>query len=1214
MTFFNFKKLNTILGWTVFTIALITYGLTVEPTASFWDCAEYIATSAKLQVGHPPGAPLFQMMGAFFAMFASEPDQIALMVNYMSVFSSAFTILFMFWSITILVRKFVVKDEEADSAQNIAIFGSGLVGSLAYMFSDSFWFNAVEAEVYAMATFIMALMFWLALRWEQDMHKPRGNRWLILIAFLIGLSFGVHFMGLLTIPAIGMIYFFKNYEKVTVKNFILANVVSVAVLLFIFKLLLPSTLKFFGYLEVFFVNSIGLPFNSGTIIAGIAIIAAFYFLLRYTRKKQYVQLNTITLCVLFVLIGFSSWVMIPIRANANTVINENAPSDARLLLAYYNLEQYPETHLFYGPMFTDMYSGQDEEEPYIDDKPKYERNYETGKYQIVNKWEKARINSNRKHKGILPRMWSPEHAANYMKIIGPLDFKMVPQSKYIGIREDQYGELNEEQLNYFYREYEYLKSQARQFKADYANGEADEEDYHKFLQKNWRHLDIERPTLWNNLQYLFQYQMSYMYWRYFMWNFVGRQNDVQGNNDVVNGNWISGIKLIDEWKLGNQDYLPSDSLNNKARNTYFFLPLILGVIGFVFAFKENMKWSWVLLVLFLFTGLALKVYLNERPFEPRERDYALVGSFYVFAIWIGLGVYGLYDEFKRFLSPKILAPTVTVVCLLAVPVLMGFQNWDDHDRSNRYTAQSMAKAYLDSCQENAIIYTIGDNDTFALWYAQDIEEYRQDVRTINTSLLATDWYIDQTKRKTYDSPPVKSQLQHYQYAWGVNDYIVHEPVEPFSEQRWNIKDFMNWIASDNPGNRRRALLQRMQGDNISLYSESALDMIYYPTNKIRIPVNKENVLKYGIVAQKDADKIVDYIDIDLPTSGLAKNRIMMLDILANNEWKRPIYFTGGSYSPEEYIWLKDYLQLDGLTYKLVPIKTPVDRNNPYEMGRIDTDTMYDIVMEWDWGNSGSPDIYHDPETRKNSISYRGNLARLAEKLIAEGKDEKAKKIADLAMEKMPVKYFGYYSLVDPYIGFYYHLGEEDRARDIYKEVAQKYKEQLRYYESLKRSNKYTVGEDIITNIERYRNLLETPMRYKDTQLVESELDTFIELTKPFMELYGSYDYYTLLDRSINAYYEAGNADKARKLFADVSGEYQKRLAELNNLDPQLKMQLSKRIVEEVESYRTLIDILMRNNDTAILEVEAKKFNSYIEPFMKLYAEQPDMDSLPSNIE
>ncbi|MDA0201405.1 MAG: DUF2723 domain-containing protein, partial [Bacteroidetes bacterium] len=486
MTISTFQFWNRSVGWSVFTIALITYGLTVEPTASFWDAGEYIATSAKLQVGHPPGAPLFQMIGAFFALFANSPENVALMVNYMSVFSSAFSVLFLFWTLTLLIKKLPAFENLNNTPQRLTYFGSAAVGALAFCFSDSFWFNAVEAEVYAMATFILSLLFWLGLRWEQDMNTPRGDRWLLLIAFVIGLSFGVHFMGLLTIPAIGMIYYFKNTPKVTLKSFLLANIISVAILLFIFKLLLPTTLAFFGNAEVFFVNKMGLPFNSGTLIAGLCFVLFFYYSLRYTRARKWVNVNTGILCVLFVLIGFSSWLMIPIRANANTVINENSPADARSLLAYYNLEQYPETHLFYGPLFSDVYAGQDETEPYVDDKPKYERDYKTGKYIIVNHWERAKINSNSKHRGLLPRLWNSEHAGNYMNFTGPLNFSILPE----------------------YRANEMLVSRVNEFREDVLDGLVTGDDYHKFFRTLSPYLAIEKPSFLSSLQFLFQFQIG----------------------------------------------------------------------------------------------------------------------------------------------------------------------------------------------------------------------------------------------------------------------------------------------------------------------------------------------------------------------------------------------------------------------------------------------------------------------------------------------------------------------------------------------------------------------------------------------------------------------------------------------------------------------------------------------------------------------------------
>lgn len=1059
---FNFTKWNKIAGWSVFAIALTTYWLTVEPTVSYWDSGEFITTSSNLEVGHPPGAPLYQMIGAFFSNFAIDATYIALTINLMSVFSSAFAILFMFWSLTILISKMIRLNEEPDKNSSIAVLGSAAVGALAFTFTDSFWFNAVEAEVYAMAAFLMSVLFYLGLRWERDMLTPRGNKWLILIAFIIGLSFGVHFMALLAIPAISFLYFFKHYQKITVVNFIIACVASAAILLFIFIFLLPMTMKFFGEAEVFSVNTLKMPFNSGTAIAALIFTALFYFLLRYTRGKGMVHTNTLILCILFIFIGFSSWLMLPIRANAGTVINENNPEDARELLAYYNREQYPETSLIYGPMFTEIYAGLDEKNPYKDDKPNYEKDTIDNKYVITNNFKNAKDNTDDAQKGFLPRMWSADHATNYIEFMGGLDFSVKREF------------LDEPRL----------MDEVNRFKKAYRSGQADTEDLHAFLRNFGEYLDIEKPSFMQNMKFMFEYQFGYMYWRYFMWNFTGRQDDIQGRYTDLHGNWISGIRFIDEIRLGSQDNLPSDVLNNKGRNTYFFLPLILGVIGLVFHFKNDQKMWWVLMVFFLFTGIALKIYLNERPFEPRERDYALVGSFYVFAMWIGFGAYALYDMLKTKIQPKVALPLVLTVSALAAPVLLASQNWDDHDRSNRYTAQSMGKMYLDSCDENGIIFTIGDNDTFALWYAQNVEGYRQDVRVVNTSLLQTDWYIDDMKKKAFTSDPIPSQLEHHQYRYGTRDFLIYQRT---NRDTLDINSWMNFVADET----KRTRVEMQSGQWIHTF----------PSKVIRIPVNKENVLKNGIVKPDDADLIVDEIFINLNTNFISKNRMMMLDIIANNNWERPIYFSGGSFGDDDYIWMKDYLQLEGTTYKLVPIRTPVDPRNPFDMGRIDSEKMYDIVMNWDWGNSGSPDIYHDTETRRNGITYRSNLARLAEALMNEGENEKAEKILDLAMEKMPVKYYEYYSLLEPFILGYYELGKTEKAREVYEETRQMYEEHLMYFSGLNYERQRNLVSEIITDMERFRGIVQLTLRYDQEEYAQKEIENFNNYIRMFEYFY-----------------------------------------------------------------------------------------------------------------
>ncbi len=1015
MLSFDYKKYNTLLGWISFAIALTTYVLTLEPTVSYWDCGEYIATSVKLEVGHPPGAPLFQMMGAFFAMFTSDVSQIAMMVNFMSALASAFTILFLFWTITALAKKIVIRSTgELNKGNSIAILGSGLVGALAYTFSDSFWFSAVEAEVYAMSSFLMALLFWLALHWEEEMDKPRGNKWLLLISFIVGLSFGVHILSLLVIPSIVFIYIYKKYPELNRKQFIIANVISILVLAFVFKLLFPFTLRFFSASELFFINSLGLPFNSGSIIAGILLVALFYFGLRHTRRKKMHTANLLLLAVLFIMIGFSSWLMLPIRANANTTINENNPSSARELLAYYNREQYGDANVFYGSYYSQT-GERDKINPTRDAKPKYEKDEKAGKYVIVNNYKDALPNYSSKHKGIIPRMVDPTESVvqNYKAIAG------IPQRSK------------------------------------------------------------RRPTFGENLSFMIQYQFGYMYGRYFMWNFVGKQDDIQGNLDN-HGNWLSGITPIDEIFRGSQKNLPSEELNNKGRNTYYFLPLILGLIGLFFHLKRDLNNFYVLLLFFAFTGLAIIFYTNPKPFEPRERDYAVVGSFYVFAIWLGFGVLAIYEKLKDKLKTPAMPVALSLVCLLAVPALMASENWDDHDRSGKFATWNNAKSYLDSCQENAIMFTIGDNDTFPLWYMQEVENYRTDIKLVNTSLFAKDWYIDQQKRKTYEADPIPSQLEHDDYKEGSLDVAYHYPY-PFPQFKDSIMDinfFMKWIQSKDS----RTFID---------FEENGHPEKVYPTTKIRIMVDKEAVLKNGIVAEKDSALIVPYIDINISESALVKNRILMLDILANNNWERPIYFTGGAQADQEYIWLKDYLQLDGLAYKLVPIRTPISNRSFMDMGRIDTDTMYNNVKKWSWKNSNA-DIYVDPETRKNGISFRNSLGRLADELIKEKDFGRAEEILDMSLEKMPMEEYGYFRLVIGHIESYYNIDRPEKARKIAEFLIQNFKERIYYYSGVSSYELSMNFNDLEGTLDLYKYIIATCVEFDTEEYGEN-------LKKEFMD-------------------------------------------------------------------------------------------------------------------
>ena len=1023
MTAKNFKKWDIILGWLTFAIALITYSLTIEPTVSAWDVGEYISTAVKLEVGHPPGAPLFQMLGAFFAMFTSDVSEIAKMVNFMSALASAFTILFMFWTISNLGQKLAIKSGGIVEGSYIAILGSSIVGSLAYTFSDSFWFSAVEGEVYAMSSFLMAILFWLGLKWESEIHLPRGNKWLILISFVVGLSFGVHILSLLVIPAIVMLYFFKTYKNINLKTTAIATIISVLILVLVFKFIFPFTLKFFSASELFFVNSIGLPFNSGSIIAAIILIALFYFGLSYTRKKNKINANNLVLSLLFMMIGFSSWLMLPIRANANTTINENNPSSARELLAYYEREQYGDANVFYDTYYSNTYSReQDRNNPTRDDKPKYEKKVVNGKdkYVIVNNYKDVLPNWSDKHKGFIPRMVDSSKEKMYKAIAG------IPENSK------------------------------------------------------------RRPTFAENIKFMVSYQFGYMYGRYFMWNFVGRQNDTQGNLDIFNGNWLSGIDFIDEARLGSQQKLPPQVLENKGRNTYYFLPLILGIIGLLFQIKWDKENFYTLFLFFLFTGAAIIFYTNPKPFEPRERDYAVVGSFYIFAIWIGFGVFALFDYLKSFVNKKALAIAVSVVSLLAVPTLMASENWDDHDRSNRYTTFLNAQAYIESCDPNAIMFTIGDNDTFPLWYMQEVEGIRTDIKLVNTSLFQTDWYIDQMKRATYKAAPIPSELTHDEYKYGTLDvaYYFQELFPQLKDSVLDIDSYMKWIRSDS----KRTFYDLDDDGN----PEKIL-----PTNKIRIPVNKENVLKYGIVAQKDADKIVPYIDITIDRA-IGKNTILMLDILNNFDWKRPIYFTGGSNSDSEYIWLKDYLQLDGVAFKLVPIQTPTKIYNQegqltrelslFDIGRIDPEKMYNNIKKWDWRNINDGKIYLDEQTKRNAISMRNSLMRLSTAFAKEGDTLKAIEVLDLSLEKLPIKDFDHFSLSLEYPEFYYKLGEQEKARAAAKTLIKLFKDKLLWFSTFDSESFDMVFEEFdLTFRYLYRGVIDQVENFDTDQEYVKEL-------------------------------------------------------------------------------------------------------------------------------
>lgn len=1070
---YNFKKWNTLLGWFAFIVAITTYLLTIEPTLSFWDAGEYISTSTKLEVGHPPGAPLFQMLGALFSIFAFSKQNIALMVNMVSAFSSAFTILFMFWSSTNMLYKIVaLKHSKVSPLLEKAILGSSLIGALTFTFSDTFWFSAVETEVYATAMFLISLLLWLGLRWVDEVTTPRGYKWILLISLVLGMSFGVHFMALLTIPSIGYLYYFKKYPKVTIVNFLVANILIVSVLLVTFLFVMPLTMAFFGKAEIFAVNSLGLPFNSGTILAFLILTAVFVFALKYTQKNQMFKANTLVLCFLFLFIGFSCWLMLPIRANTQIPINENKPSDATELLAYYNREQYGSRSLFYDTYFTTKYRRElDAQTPYVDGKPNYERDEKSGKYVIVNNYKNTEENISRDLKGFLPRMHRTDgnYPVNYMRYTKALEFTVRPEHA-----------ANQE-----------VQQLAAEFRSRLQRNEISLEEYDKYLSSAEfsEYFQIENPSFVDNMKFMFDYQFGYMFWRYLMWNFSGRQNDIQGMNDRTNGNWVTGIDFIDEIRLGSQKNLPSDTLNNKGRNHYYMLPFLLGLLGFIWHFRRDAKSFYVLLALFLFTGIALKIFVNESPFEPRERDYSVVPAFMVFALWVGFGAYALYEKIQTYTSTRFTLPVVLSVCFLASPFLLAKENWNDHDRSDKYTALEIAKAYLDSVEPNGIIFTIADNDTFPLWYLQEVEEYRTDVRVVCTSLLQTDWYIDQMKVKAYNSEPLKIRFNHNQYKGDKMNFTL---VAPTIKDTIDVNSVMDYIASDDP----RTKHELTNGEQITKV----------PTDRIRIPVDKQVVLKNKIVPEEKADEILPYLDVHLNTNVLYRSRVIMFDIIANNNWERPVYFSGGSFSDEDFLWMKDYLQLDGFGYKLVPIKAFKSKNpHPLYIGNVATSSMYNKVMQkWELNSFGSTSIYHDPETRRNSLFFRTYMARLAEQLLAENQLDKASKVIEKTLKSFPIDYYGNYATLEPLAEMQYMLKQTAKADALVSKLAEKYKEQLVYYQSMPAMDQREYFYEIIDNIqslERLKNLVESN-KSGFTQELTTTLNQFKKVFHPYLQAAG----------------------------------------------------------------------------------------------------------------
>ncbi len=1019
----DYKKLNNIIGWVIWVIATYVYVSTIESTASFWDCGEFIATAYNLEVGHPPGAPLFMLIGRLFTMF-SAAEYAGYAINVLSALSSSFTILFLFWSITRIVNKLALKSGEITTAKSIAIFGAAAVGSLAYTFSDSFWFSAVEGEVYAMSSLFTALVFWGILKWDAVATEKHSVRWIVFIAYLMGLSIGVHLLNLLAIPAMVFLYYFKT-RALNFKNFIKATGFSVLVLGIVQFAIIPGTVKLGAMFELFFVNKIGLPFHSGLLFYIFLLVGLVSFGIYYTQKKGKVLWNTAILCVAVILIGYSTYAVIMVRSAANPPMDENNPENAFSLLSYLNREQYGSAPFLTGQYFN---TPLDAQEPYVEGTTTYFQDTKEGKYEAINEGDKNEPNYDKNTSGFLPRMWSPQshHIADYKA---------------------------------------WTNFKGKNKRA--SNGET-----------------IKIPTFGENMAFLFNYQWGNIYWRYFMWNFVGRQSDVQntGPSDIVNGNWMSGIKFLDELRLGNQDKLPKSTTTNPGHNKYYFLPFLLGLIGLIYQFYKDPKDWLVLGLLFFFTGMMINFYTNPPSPQPRERDYAYVGSFYVFAIWIAVGVYALYDMLSKRVPNLMSALLVSLACLIAVPTLMANQNWEDHNRNGVYTASDFAKNYLNSCAPNAILFTNGDNDTFPLWYVQEVLHYRTDVRVVNLSLLNTDWYINQMRRKAWDADGIPQYLPEAKLRQGTNDYVPIYERQEITGFR-DVDEIMAFVADDTPKSKVGVGQAQKQVD-------------YIPTKNFKLTVDKAKVLANGTVAIKDSARILDNIEWKIGKNYIMKNDLIILDILAANDWERPIYFaiTTGA---ESYLGLTDFFQLEGLAYRLVPFKS---QSFDGQTGEVAVEIMNENLMnKFKWGGMEGGEIYMNENNRRMCMNFRNNFSRLSGEFIRLGQNEKAEKVLDRCVEVMPEKNVPYSYFMLSVAENYYKIGKFEKGNKIIGSLIDLYENDLMYYNSLKGKDKEKVKQDS----ERAKYILEqiiimTNQRYKEAGMEKGMKDRFITLNNLLM--------------------------------------------------------------------------------------------------------------------
>lgn len=1006
----SFQKLNIAGGWLVFFLSFIVYFSTLEPTVSLWDCGEYISTAFKLQVGHPPGAPLFQMLGRIFSLFSmGQTDKVALSINTLSALVSAFTVMFLFWTITLLARRMFLKHLELDTRlQPWLIPAMGFVGSMAYAFTDSFWFSAVEGEVYALSSLFTAIVFWAALRWEADEADTRRSRWLLLVIYLIGLSIGVHLLNLLTIPAIVLLYYFRRWHP-TLMGTLAALGVGFSLVALVMYGIIPLTVQTFAVSELLAVNKLGLPFNAGTVFFAVVLIAWIVAGLVYAhqgskswmlgyviltllvatlviseaawyrdwmslgiriagwivvgvclwllaRHRHHLQLAMLSLA--FLLLGYSSFLMIVIRANANPPINENAPTDALGLLAYLNREQYGDWPVVYGPSYnSDIIK-------YTDGKPVYMKDPLTGRYLVKDERKASVPVYNPDQKGFFPRMWSRNqtHIEEYRYWSGLMGAP---------------------------------------------------EDYH--------------PRLTDRIRFFFNYQLSHMYWRYFMWNFSGRQNDRQGLADQADGNWITGLPFIDRQRVGDLENLP-EHLHSKACNRYYLLPLLLGLFGLLYHYHRDPEGWLVVALLFFMTGIAIVLFLNQYSPQPRERDYSYVASFYAFAIWIGLGVGLVFHQLKKLLSSR-LALVVAFLASMVVPVILLAENYDDHNRSGRYTVRQMAKAYLDSCAPNAILFTHGDNDTFPLWYLQEVEGYRTDVRVCNLSLLGLDWYITQMKRKVYDSDPLPFNLSFSQYRLGSRDFTYLLSPDTLDADTLSLEEIFEELAL-NPS----AYL--LQSDDAATGA--------FISDVFSVGVDKKAVIASDFANYLEKEKITDKLVFKVPGGYLDKAGLMVFDLLVHNNWKRPVYF-GPEASPEAFYGLDRYFRLEGLLYRLVPFQ-PDSLGDTYKV--LDIEKNYDFVMNTDALQMNNPALFYPDDMQRSVFVHRKVSASTARHLIGERQYARGIEVCRKSLESFPypVVPYDYYSV--QMAGLLFRAGDTATSMRLSQEVTHQCSQELAWYFSL----------------------------------------------------------------------------------------------------------------------------------------------------------------------